>query len=121
MHDFCSHGRKCIWERVYFLFKGKSDQAFRRKSLQPVGVEIGDVSQKVWYYSPGELADLFKSEFYLVRKNQLASFLPSSYLESGMRGKNILKKILRSFENVFGNFSFLSDYADHFLIEFRKH
>ncbi len=113
-------GRKCLWELLYFTFKGRKDQAMRRRTIDPVSVRIGSSIQQVWYYSPKELSNLLKNKFIPVKTKPVGLLIPPSYLEKGMQGRNGWKNILYRLEKFFSNSSFLSNYADHYLIELKK-
>lgn len=113
-------GRKCVWEKIYYYFKGMKSQAQRRNNTEAVPVNLGNTEQKTWYYSPEELSDLFKEHFKKKKAGAIGLFVPPSYLETGIRNKNFLKIILRGLDRIFGSLSFLADYGDHFIIEFEK-
>lgn len=112
--------RKCLWERVYFKAKGKKQEAIRRRSDKSISAAIGSGSQEVWYYSPREIVELFCGEFIAGKIRPIGLFIPPSYLEKAIEGKGIVKRTLSVLEKLFENVSILSDYADHYLIEFKK-
>lgn len=113
-------GRKCIWEKIYFLFKGMRTQAGRRSGPGPVEVNLGDSVQKTWYYSPEEMTELLKDRFTKIQLRPIGLFIPPSYLESGLKRINFLKSSLLTLDRMLSRFSLFANYADHFLIEFRK-
>ena len=44
--------KKCLWERFYYLFKGKRKMAYRRSSARGLEVSVEGKSVKTWYYNP---------------------------------------------------------------------
>ncbi len=112
-------GRKCLWERMYFLLKGKNSIANRRKSIHPIEANMDNDIQSTWYYSPREFFSLFETEFLPVFQKPIGLFLPPSYLSLFFSNKPLLLKSLSAFENLFAHPSF-ADYADHFLLAMRK-
>lgn len=74
--------RGCIWERFYYLVKGKFGEAFRRRRKGAVQAPLQDGSfQPTWYYSPNEFAGLFSDHFRLLGKFPVGIALPPSYLD----------------------------------------
>lgn len=112
--------RRCLWERLYFIYKGKPDEVNRRMKKGPVSVYLGNKIQKTWYYSPGELQKLLGNKFSLVRVKPVGISLLPSYLDRSLQHKNSVRKVLHSVEKALGRFSILSDHADHFLIDLKK-
>jgi ubiquinone/menaquinone biosynthesis C-methylase UbiE len=112
-------GRKCLWERVYFLLKGKKTAAFRRNSEQPLKVMLGDHVQNTWYYSPDEIRNISSIQFKLIRLKPVGIAIPPSYLNPFFYRKKKLLALLNNMEAML-SFSFLSNYADHFYIELQK-
>ncbi|MCY7411009.1 MAG: class I SAM-dependent methyltransferase [Chitinophagales bacterium] len=112
-------GKKCLWERIYFRWKGKPKQAMRRNSKQKLEVRIGDAIISTWYYSPAEFSKIFSVSFDVVKIKPVGLFIPPSYLNSFFVKKNWLLAILNVAEKIF-SFSWLSDYADHYFIELKR-
>jgi hypothetical protein len=112
-------GRKCLWERFYFLLKRKTYEAFRRNSKEMEEVRIGDSIVPAWYYSPHEFQKLFYDGFRKIQMKPVGLFIPPSYLNPFFAKKIWLLSFMNGFEKLF-SFSFLSNYADHFFIEFTK-
>lgn len=112
-------GRKCLWERFYFVVKGKFKEALRRNSGKQVEVKIGNEEIPVWYYKPAEFRKIFKNSFVSGRVRPVGLFIPPSYLNCFFADRKFLLGIFSALEKVFP-FSFLSDYADHYFIELRK-
>lgn len=112
-------GRRCLWERIYFLWKGKSGEAFRRNSNQPVKVLLGDEVQQTWYYSPGEIRVMSSTQFKLKKLKPVGIMIPPSYLNTFFDKRKALLSVLGRLESVF-SFSIFSNYADHFYIALQK-
>lgn len=111
--------RKCLWERFYFLLKGKWKEAFRRSSKEPVPVYLGKNSQPTWYYAPPEIINL--SAEYFTRRNlkPVGLALPPSYLNPFFEKRKSLLSALNKLEALF-SFSICSNYADHFYLSLQK-
>lgn len=116
---FVIMGRKCLWERLYFAFKGDSQKAMRRKD--PGGVQVKSIKESfpVYYYSPDEITSLFNG-FHVARIRPVGLFIPPSYLNSFFEKRPFLFRLLKKMDHVFGRISFLSDYGDHYLIHLKS-
>lgn len=117
---FVIMGRACKWEQLYFLLKGNIEKAFRRKSRAGVLTQIGDVSFNTYYYSPCEIKTIFGEHFHLEFNRPIGFFVPPSYLQPSFENKLWLLKILGLLDYVFTNFSFLSNWGDHYVVGLRK-
>lgn len=113
-------GRKCLWERFYFRWI-KKDKAKATRRSQKDGVEavIGEKRSMVYYYSPGEIKELFKDEYWHVKTKPIGLFVPPSYLEFYVKRNKGLFYFLSFLDRIF-SFSFLSDHADHYIIFLEK-
>jgi hypothetical protein len=114
-------GRKCLWERLYFSFV-KKDRAKARRRLGKEGVEavIEGKSSQVYYYSPREIKQFFKGDYWHMNTKPVGFFVPPSYLEQQFQKRKGLFYVLKFLDRTLGNFSFLSNYADHYIIFFEK-
>ncbi|HUM46703.1 MAG TPA: class I SAM-dependent methyltransferase [Chitinophagales bacterium] len=112
-------GRKCLWERSYFLLKGKPGDAFRRNKVEPVKATIGNEIQQTWYYSPKEVAALSSANFKTNKIRPVGIAIPPSYLNPFFIQRKILLSALNKLERMF-SISIFSNYADHFYIELQK-
>ncbi|MBX7141741.1 MAG: methyltransferase domain-containing protein [Chitinophagales bacterium] len=111
--------RKCLWERIYFLWKGKPAEAFRRNATGEVVAPVGTAQVPAWYYAPAEFAKLFSEQFEITYNRPIGLFIPPSYLNPFFEKRKWLLNVLTRFEKWF-SFSFMSNYADHFFIRFQK-
>jgi ubiquinone/menaquinone biosynthesis C-methylase UbiE len=112
-------GKKCLWERFYFIVKGNFREAYRRNTNNAVEVKLDGATQQTWYYSPVEIRRLFSSDFHVRKQRPSGLFIPPSYLNKFFSNKRYLLNLLGGLEVIF-SISFLSDYADHFYIEMQK-
>lgn len=114
-------GRKCLWERMYFLLKGKPKKAFRRNSKKEIAAHLGDgMYVATYYYSPKELLQLADANFKLETLVPVGFFVPPSYLGSFFAKKKGLLKVLYFFEKVIFKSKLLADYSDHYLLILTK-
>lgn len=113
-------GRKCIWEKLYFLLKFNYSNAFRRKGQDGVSTHLNDRRFNIWYYSPKEIKRFFESQFEVRSQGPVGLFVPPSYLDTFFKNKNILLKLLGSLDNFFCKFKMLANYGDHFYIHLKK-
>lgn len=112
-------GRKCLWERLYFILKGKSGEAFRRNKKGPVEARVGDGIQPTWYYSPAEFNAVFKAHFRMIKLKPVGFFIPPSYLNNFFTKRKWLLDMMNKLE-AWSAFSILADYADHYYTELKK-
>lgn len=111
-------GKKSWIERLYFLLKGNSKKAFRREN--PDLANLGNNSFQMTYcYTVNEVKDIFK-DFICINNKPIGILIPPSYLEPLIKKLPFLKFVLQFAESLIGGFSFLSDYADHTYLVFRK-
>ncbi|MDC8005760.1 methyltransferase domain-containing protein [Aureisphaera galaxeae] len=108
--------RHTLWERVYFMLKGKLKRAFQRKNKGPVSVNVEGVTVPTWYYNPQEIVHLAKDGFVATAIKPIGICIPPSYLESFFASRKKLLGIFRRMESWF-NYGFWAKYADHYIIE----
>jgi ubiquinone/menaquinone biosynthesis C-methylase UbiE len=109
----------CIWEKFYFLIKMKFKESRRRKIKSGIQVNLNGSSVKTYYYSPKEVEKIFSHSFNILSQKPIGFFIPPSYLEKFFRHKSKTFNFLKNLESIFSNFSFLSSYSDHFLVDFQ--
>jgi SAM-dependent methyltransferase len=117
---FVIMGRKCIWERLYFMIKGDQKKATRRKSLEGVNTIIDGSEFKTWYYSPKEMQFFFTEGFKAQHISGVGLFVPPSYLNPFFSKKKLLLKLFSALDKVFCNFKWTTNYADHYIIHLKK-
>lgn len=111
--------RKCFWERLYYWFKKNPEAKNRRLSKDPLPIVVDGTSVPTWFYSPEEFATFFPA-LVVESVKPIGIGFPPSYLNPLFDKYSVLRIFARTVEFLFGNFSFLSNHADHFLIIFRK-
>ena len=74
----------------------------------------------VFYYSPKNLKKLFQSEFKPVQTYPVGLFIPPSYLEKQFLNRRHWLNRLEHWEEVWGKYSMLSSFADHFCIVLKR-
>lgn len=117
---FVIMGTKCLWERFYFKKKGDKEKAFRRTNVKGVDTVIDKQQFKTYYYSPSDIKFFFKENYYHIATKPIGLFVPPSYLEPYFKKRKVVFHALVWLDKIFGRFSFLSNYADHYLIVFEK-
>ena len=111
--------KNTLWEQFYFLAKAQFSSVSRRKK----GNILADVDgEKVptYYYNPKDIVNLAQHDFELVAQKPIGFFVPPSYLEPFFKDKKGLLRFLNALENGISNWSFLSKYADHYIITLQK-
>ena len=108
-----------IWEQFYFLAKAKFSSVFRRKK-ESVLVDVDGEKVPTYYFNPKDIVNLAKRDFELIDQKPIGLFVPPSYLESFFKNKKRFLKFLNLLENGIKNWSFLSKYADHYIITLQK-
>ncbi|NHN27446.1 class I SAM-dependent methyltransferase [Flavobacterium jejuense] len=111
--------KNTIWEQCYFLLKGKLSKVFRRRKEVAIANVDGE-NVATYYYNPKDIVNLAKINFNFIESKPIGFFIPPSYLEPFFQNKIRLFKILNYLENKIKNKSFLSKYADHYIIILQK-
>jgi ubiquinone/menaquinone biosynthesis C-methylase UbiE len=107
----------CLWEIIYFLFKGKFKEAFRRRRRSGLEVKIKDEKVTAYYYPPKELAKIFAPNFKIINLKPVGFFIPPSYMNNYFNKREKSFGILNKLEGYIKNRSSLSSLSDHFLID----
>ncbi|MDH3648399.1 MAG: hypothetical protein OEQ53_01895, partial [Saprospiraceae bacterium] len=111
----------CLWESIYFLWKGKRDKASRRWRRDSTIFETQECEDlNIWYYSPRKLYTLFKDYFTLHSIRPVGCFIPPSYMEPALKRKPLLLKGLFKMDRLTATLSPLAYLSDHFLIVMQK-
>ncbi|VXC18903.1 Methylase [Flavobacterium sp. 9AF] len=111
--------KNTIWEQFYFLIKGKWSNAFRRKKKIAFANVDGE-KVPTYYYNPKEIVHLTRGSFDCIEYKPIGLFIPPSYLEPFFKNKKRFLQFLNLLEMQIRNFSFLSKYADHYIIILQK-
>jgi len=110
----------CVWESLYFTFKGKKSEIFRRNTDQSLQVKVGNSFVETWYYSPNDITHILENYFEKLATKPVGISLPPSYMEPFFENKKDLLKIFNGGENLLNKVSLLSACSDHFLIDLVK-
>lgn len=111
--------RMCVWESMYFLLKFRFKQAFRRLSKEGVMADLQGATVKTWYYSPKQLAYWAEEFFEPVAIKPVGIALPPSYLEKFFFRRKRWLSFLNKIETKMNKLRFLSNFADHYIIDLR--
>jgi len=111
--------KNCLWERFYFLLKGKFKKIARRNTNQSILANVEGIKVPTWYYNPKEIISNATERFKIVSLNPIGIAIPPSYLEPFFKNKKIFFKLLAWKEKWLSN-KFWAKYADHYLIVFQK-
>ena len=111
--------KSTLWEPFYFLMKAQFSSVFRRKKEFALA-EVNGEKVPTYYFNPKDIVNLAKQDFDWIDQKPIGFFVPPSYLEPFFKNKKELLRFLNSLENGVGNTSFLSKYADHYIITLQK-
>jgi ubiquinone/menaquinone biosynthesis C-methylase UbiE len=109
----------CLWEMVYFTLKLNLKKAFRRSSTKGVNVKLNDQEIITYYYSPIIIRKIFNKYFDQAKVIPVGFFIPPSYLEKFFSKKNRTFNFVKKLESFVADWSLLSSYSDHFLIDLK--
>ena len=111
--------KNTIWEQCYFLLKLDFKNAFRRKKEVAIANVDGE-KVATHYYNPKDIVHLANGFFEIKQYKPIGFFVPPSYLESFFKNNPKLISFLNRLEHSIKNQSWLSKYADHYLIVLHK-
>jgi ubiquinone/menaquinone biosynthesis C-methylase UbiE len=109
--------RFCFWESFYFLTKLKLNETLRRMRTGYTMAKVGGADVKTFYYSPSNIAKKFSNNFIVKKIIPIGFFIPPTYLDSFFTKKKKTLNILTGLETKSSKVPFLSNAADHFLID----
>jgi ubiquinone/menaquinone biosynthesis C-methylase UbiE len=110
--------KNTLWEQLYFIGKGKFSEAFRRKK-EFITANVDGEKVITYYFNPIDIEQV-ASQFEIKTHYPIGFFIPPSYLEPFFKSKLRLFSLLNYLEKRITTFSFLSKYADHYLIHLQK-
>ena len=111
--------KNALWEPLYFLLKLDFQNAFRRKK-EVVYANVEGEKVATYYYNPKDIVHLCQINFEIVDAKPIGFFIPPSYLEPFFKNKKSVLYSLYVLENKIKNWSFLSKFADHYIITLQK-
>jgi len=109
----------CLWETFYFVLKLNFRKAFRRLSKKGAIARLNGTELKTFYFSPAQIKKNFKEDFDVLSIKPIGFFIPPSYLDNFFSSRNKMFNTLQKLEQAVKDFSFLSSFSDHFMINFR--
>lgn len=107
-----------IWESLFYLRKLNLRKAFRRNTNSALLVNVNGQNVPTYYYNPSFFKKV-KQSFSVEAIQNVAFFLPPSYLEPIFAKRPELLNFLSRMERRFCKLSFLAGFADHYLIELK--
>jgi len=111
--------KNTLWEQFYFLAKAQFSSVFRRKKEIALANVDGE-NVPTYYYNPKDIVNLSVENFVLVDQKPIGFFVPPSYLEPFFKNKKGILLFLNRLEKGVSSWSFLSKYADHYIITLQK-
>jgi ubiquinone/menaquinone biosynthesis C-methylase UbiE len=111
--------KNTLWEKIYFILKRKFKSSFRR-TKKIAFANVDGTSVPTYYYNPKDIVNLTNANFDCLEVKPIGFFIPPSYLEPFFKNKKGLLQFLYTLETKIKNWSFLSKYADHYLIVLQK-
>ncbi|MBF6641192.1 methyltransferase domain-containing protein [Flavobacterium sp. J49] len=111
--------KNTLWERFYFLAKAQVKNISRRKK-ESVIAHVDGENVTTYYYNPKDIVNLAKANFETVAVKPIGFFIPPSYLDGFFKNKKGFLGFLNRMEQGIKNISWLSKYADHYLIILQK-
>ncbi|MES2747898.1 MAG: class I SAM-dependent methyltransferase [Bacteroidota bacterium] len=111
--------KNTLWEQFYFLLKGKFSTIFRRVKVVSIANVDGE-KVATYYYNPKDIVNLANTNFEMKLVRPVGFFVPPSYLESFFKNKPKLISFLNALEQKVKNQSWLSKFADHYIIVLQK-
>jgi len=112
--------KKCLWERFYFSSKGNIKKAFRRNTSTSVSAHVDGTIVPTWYYNPKQIIEMTKDKYTVEMVKPIGFMIPPSYLEPFFKNKGRILSFLGWLDQKLTYFSWLSPYADHFIIILKK-
>lgn len=111
--------KSTLWEQSYFLIKLDFKNAFRRKKEYTIANVDGE-KVTTYYYNPKDIVNLANANFEIKLMKPIGFFIPPSYLEAFFKNKPNWISFLNTLEQKVKNKSYLSKYADHYVIVLEK-
>ena len=109
----------CLWEIIYFLLKLNMNNAFRRSSTRGTKFNINGAEITIEYYTPTLVKKIFSRNFELVGLKPVGFFIPPSYLENFFSSKRRMFDFITKLESIVTDWTLLSNYSDHYLIDLK--
>ncbi|MFZ4671569.1 MAG: class I SAM-dependent methyltransferase [Flavobacterium sp.] len=111
--------KNTLWEQLFFVMKLDFKNAFRRRKKNAIA-NVDGKKVTTYYYNPEDILTLSSHDFKILETKPIGFFVPPSYLESFFHNKPKLISFLNTLEKKITHQSWLSKYADHYLIILEK-
>jgi SAM-dependent methyltransferase len=111
--------KNTLWESFYFSLKLDFKNAFRRKKEYAIANVDGE-KVTTYYYNPKDIVNLANANFEIKLLKPIGFFVPPSYLEPFFKNKPKLISFINTLEQKVKNLSWLSKFADHYVIVLEK-
>lgn len=111
--------KNTLWERLYFLAKAQFSKMSRRKKASVIAKVDGE-NVATFYYNPKDIVTLANTNFEIAAVKPIGFFVPPSYLNDFFKNKKGLLRFLNRLEQGVKHWSWLSKYADHYIIILQK-
>jgi ubiquinone/menaquinone biosynthesis C-methylase UbiE len=115
----CIFSRVCLWEILWFVFRGDLSKALRRLRRSIVA-DLQGIPIRVWYPSLREVAEAFAPNFRLRSAQAVGLSVPPSYLEPWARRHQHLMAALERLDARCAQLPILRACGDHILLDFEK-
>lgn len=109
---------RCLMETLFYKLKGDHEKAARRRK-EFVMANVSGENVKTWYYAPSNVVGLAGKSFKQEKVKPIGLFIPPSYLESFLKPRLGLLKVLEATEELIGHFDWQGRWSDHFYIQLR--
>lgn len=110
--------KNTLWEQFFFLLKLDFKNISRRKKEFAIANVNGE-NVATYYYNPKDIVNLAKANFEIKALKPIGFWVPPSYLEPFFKKNPKLISFLNALEQRI-NQSWMSKYADHYLIFLQK-
>ena len=104
--------KSCLWERLYFRYRGEKEKATRRQTNGPVVSKVEGQAVPIWYYDVAQLKRLYSDSFVCIHQFPIGLFVPPSYLEDWFENKAYLLRGLGQLD-WWLRWKRWADYGDH--------
>jgi ubiquinone/menaquinone biosynthesis C-methylase UbiE len=108
--------RFCVWEILYFAYKLRWKEAFRRNTQGFVTVYMDGYPIRTWYHSPRQIRGI-AGDFRIIAMKPIGIALPPSYLDLYFRTHKRFLRMLDHLERFAGKLKSLAGVSDHFLVD----
>lgn len=115
----CLWSRVCVWELLWYLFRGQGSKALRRL-LGKATARIGGFTIAVYYPTVRDVKRTFSPWFSLERHSAIGLFVPPSFVEEWAGKHEATLGHLVQMDSLLARWPVLRDLGDHVLLEFRR-